>query len=1058
MTKHLARTGTKGRHPGGVAIYCRNSKSYKFQEIDTRVQGTICVKIDSTEAEIVLLILYRHPQRSKYHNNNLFRDVGNIIVELEARYPRAKLIVMGDFNARIGEENTVTYEDVWNDITVSEKVRRSKDKLCNGEGNELLDFCSTHNLDILNGKYGDDAEGNFTYVNMNGESVIDYAAVRPTILEWIDNFWVEPRIDSHHMAVCIKLRINGTNNELQNYNQGSKIPRFKWDAEKREIFQGNFERNFRKQQALIKRNIQLGNDITAIYLIEQIFQNSGKEMEVKCTGNRQQRENIWFTSECREARKSANSALKMFQWLGGTYLRRLYIQVRNTYKECIRNAKKNWQKNEEERIRKIVLTKDNKDIWTTIRKLRQSHYVTNSIDARDWLQHFTQLYSGRADRDNNKQLPVFQSETVENLDKPITLNEVEGAIRLLKDNKAPGTDGIPSEFIKSVNRELAATLKDIFNSLFDLGSFPEQWSTAIIQPIYKNKGDKNDTSSYRGISLLNTLGKIYCRILFTRLKFWSEAEEKISPLQAGFRSNHSTIDNIFIVHALAEKAISVKRGKLYCAFMDLEKAFDSVDRELLWVTLVKKGISKKFLKALQAIYSVDNACVRLKTDRVTESFKIRQGVKQGCVLSPLLFILFIDELIDHLTNTNTDAPETNVNRPIPGLLFADDLVLFSKTQPGLQKGLNTLEYFCDTKKLKVNTKKSKIMVFKNGSVYGRRETWQYKGEQLERVKEFTYLGVKMSMNLRWTKQKTNARRKGLGVLSEIHKASVTIPDIPPSLTEKMFKSLLIPTVAYGSEIWGAGDNSPLNILQTKYLKATIGVPQSTANSGILWEFGACSLNAVIKTRALKYWQSIRLQLRNQIVQECFTQNKERGWAKQIKVIIERVGLGELWENEPRDSDWEKISTRLTDIERQDIMENRSEKRSLLVQRLVGETWGKQWYIDKLAREERAGYGWFRLGGYMLNGRQSKSCLLCGDQDEDWIHILLICRESESWRENWMREGGYVGEIRDSILGERIMRDNRQKVVGHLGKYLSKVRKERAVRLESEREAFTPGND
>src|SRR6187551_2689476 len=116
---------------------------------------------------------------------------------------------------------------------------------------------------------------------------------------------------------------------------------------------------------------------------------------------------------------------------------------------------------------------------------------------------------------------------------------------------------------------------------------------------------------------------------------------------------------------------------------------------------------------LQATYKHDTARVLLNIGNVSHTFSVNQGVKQGCVLSPLLFILFIDGFPYHLQNINTDAPKIGPeNRSIPVLLFADDLVILSETQTGLQKGLDELEQFCSKMKLNVNTKKTKTMVFK----------------------------------------------------------------------------------------------------------------------------------------------------------------------------------------------------------------------------------------------------------------------------------------------------------------------------------------------------------
>ena len=137
-------------------------------------------------------------------------------------------------------------------------------------------------------------------------------------------------------------------------------------------------------------------------------------------------------------------------------------------------------------------------------------------------------------------------------------------------------------------------LTKLFHTIFDSHEFPESWSRSIIVPIHK-KGDKTNTNNYRGISLLCALSKVFTAIFARRLRVWMELEKKIGIEQAGFRAKHTTVDHIFTLHATILKHVySVGRGKLDVAFIDYNKAFDSVNRKTLWCVLQKAGISTKF--------------------------------------------------------------------------------------------------------------------------------------------------------------------------------------------------------------------------------------------------------------------------------------------------------------------------------------------------------------------------------------------------------------------------------------------------------------------------------
>ena len=151
----------------------------------------------------------------------------------------------------------------------------------------------------------------------------------------------------------------------------------------------------------------------------------------------------------------------------------------------------------------------------------------------------------------------------------------------LKSNKSCGIDKILNEHIKYSYSSMKHVYYKLFNLTLDTGIFPKLWSSGIIHPIYKNKGDPSIPSNYRPITLLSCLGKLFTSILNTRFNKYTEANHIILDNQAGFRKGFSTTDNMFILHIFIQLAFQSKR-KLFCAFIDLKQAFDSVWREGLW--------------------------------------------------------------------------------------------------------------------------------------------------------------------------------------------------------------------------------------------------------------------------------------------------------------------------------------------------------------------------------------------------------------------------------------------------------------------------------------------
>jgi hypothetical protein len=167
--------------------------------------------------------------------------------------------------------------------------------------------------------------------------------------------------------------------------------------------------------------------------------------------------------------------------------------------------------------------------------------------------------------------------------------------------------------------------------------------------------------------------------------------------------------------------------------------------------LGKKGISSKFIEGVKGIYKNVKISVKLEGNRVLEEFDYNIGLRQGCSLSPALFNIFIDDILDRLEGANTHPPVIR-KRQVVGLLFADDLAV-GATTIGLQRAINCIKDYCDEWSLKINVTKTKIVVFKKGRKLGRDEKWNLGGEEIKIIKEVKYLGVVMDSRGTWDKER-----------------------------------------------------------------------------------------------------------------------------------------------------------------------------------------------------------------------------------------------------------------------------------------------------------------
>ena len=271
----------------------------------------------------------------------------------------------------------------------------------------------------------------------------------------------------------------------------------------------------------------------------------------------------------------------------------------------------------------------------------------------------------------------------------------------------------------------------LFNNILEKGGSIPLWSLSAIVPIFKN-GPQDDPNNYRGISLLSSLGKLFYSVLNNRLLNYCREKAILSPSQLGFLPGNRTTDAHLILYNLICKYCHRNNMKIYGCFVDFSKAFDSLPRDILFKKLISYGISGRFFNALKSLYSNDKSCIKIE-GKISNAFLINQGVRQGCPLSPLLFNIFLADLSIKLDGENKVSLDNN--HDINCLLWADDLLLLSDTEDGLNKILQQLYTYCNENFLTINIDKTKCMIFnKTGKLI--RRNFHLGNVKLENVRSY----------------------------------------------------------------------------------------------------------------------------------------------------------------------------------------------------------------------------------------------------------------------------------------------------------------------------------
>ena len=523
----------------------------------------------------------------------------------------------------------------------------------------------------------------------------------------------------------------------------------------------------------------------------------------------------WWNECCEKAQERKNKTGRRWKALQSPEARLDYNRARNEYTTISRKACSLHKARVRGKMTDELQT-GSKSWWWTARRLmdkggKSEIPVLKSdgqtfITAKEKAECFASFFSDKStitETENSKQFPHLPSRTTNKCSSVIFWpKKVRKQLTKLDINKASGPDGIPALVLRTAAAELATPLARLFQLCFNSGHMPAQWKVADVVPCFK-KGDKHSPSNYRPISLLPVLSKIMERLVNKAMWKHLNDQKLISKQQFGFRAGHSTSDALtYVSQRLTNTINNREEARVVC--LDISKAFDRVWHPGLLEKLSALGFSGKLLAWLADYLS--NRSMKVILNGKSSSLKwINAGVPQGSILGPLLFIIFIDDISQRLTNTS--------------ILYADDVTLMTFIESredrqaaaaSLNKDLLEIEtWACTWNVLFGAAKCQSITVSNRRDSLDSHPSLHFFGTKLSEADSVELLGLTLSRDLSWnpviTKMaKTAAQRTGL-----LRRAA---PYLVPAQRAIIYKSMVRSKMEYASTAWHGATPTSLSKL------------------------------------------------------------------------------------------------------------------------------------------------------------------------------------------------------------------------------------------------------
>ena len=829
----------------GVGMIIDKETSKALLDYELYTERMMSVTLSTPQGPLTIFQIYAPD--SSYDVETYYQfydDLDNHINKLPINQ---KYMVIGDFNAKVGENPG----DIWPDNAGKFGLGEMNDR-----GQYLLQFCATHNLVITNTLFQHKPIRRSTWLHPNGKyrNQIDYILTHQKLKSSLKDsrIYNSASLGTDHSLLMAKFEIAFKQKKkfyAKRVPKKYNVEKFLTDPASVEEFQIKIGGQFEPLLALNDDAIGIDELYTSFKGItnsatkdtvgfrkRKMVHGMPPDLEKLC----EQRRNAKLLTLNRPSDHTARDQYK-----------NINKQVKNAVKECKIKALKEQIDLLEEDFKK----NNSHNFFKTVRQLESKPRKTlNTIKDRSgllktelgevlacWEEYFKSHLNAEFPHEENAIDSILESTQSQSTEDIITEDEIRSAIKRCKYRKAPGIDEITAEAIRSGGEPMVRMLHKILRKIWKTETPPTDWSKLLISPIYK-KGDRLLPSNYRAISLLSIPGKILSQILLDRMK--RQTEKCISESQFGFRPGRGTIDAIFVTRQILEKA-KEHNLNIHLNLIDFKAAFDTIWRKALWKMMRSIGVDPKIVSIIENLYK-DTECAIVIDGNMTKWFRVNVGVRQGCLLSPTLFNIFLDFVMAELKSVQT---KLSLNENLScDIRYADDTTLISSIFEMLQLSTTELENACKKWGMKINTSKTKILSSDDGEI-------TIDGDLIENTDSFVYLGSVIPGTTADITRRTALAAQAFGRLQEAiwKNRDVSIP-----LKARLYNALIVPIATYASETWTLTekDKQLLNTFEMRCLRCMLRVSllDRLRNDVIRERLGIKkSIVHIVKSKRLKWF-------------------------------------------------------------------------------------------------------------------------------------------------------------------------------------------------------------